>query len=84
MNFVNQESYTLVINTSYGNEQRLEFKYNGLFGDINDDQIIDVIDIISLINFILESNDNLIADLNDDETLNILDIVILINLILYE
>jgi len=84
LNFVDQESYILVINASYGNEQRLEFKYNGFFGDINNDQIIDVIDIILLINFILESNDDLTADLNDDGILNVLDIVILINLILYE
>jgi len=84
LNFVNQESYTLVINASYENEQKIEFKYNGFFGDINNDHIIDVIDIVSLINFILESNDDLTADLNDDGILNVLDIVILINLILYE
>ena len=60
---------------------------NGLTGDINQDNIINVLDIISLINFILGSeiptNDEmLLSDLNQDGVINILDVVMLVNLIL--
>ncbi len=55
---------------------------NGLPGDINDDGILNILDIVSLINLVLENQYENIADLNDDGILNILDIVILVNLIL--
>ena len=60
---------------------------NGISGDINQDQIINVLDIISLINFILGSeipsnNEVILADLNQDNIINILDVVMLVNLIL--
>ena len=49
---------------------------NGIPGDINQDQIINVLDIISLINFILgseiPSNEQItLADLNQDNIINI-------------
>ena len=60
---------------------------NGLTGDINQDNIINILDIISLINFILGSeiptNDEIsLSDLNQDGVINILDVVMLVNLIL--
>ena len=60
---------------------------NGLLGDINQDSIINVLDIISLINFVLgsntpTSNEMILADLNEDSIINVLDIVSLVNLIL--
>ena len=86
LNFSNQQTYTLVLSSlnNFDIEQNIIFRYIGLLGDINNDQIIDVIDIIFIINLILESSYDLTADLNNDGVLNILDIVILINLILYE
>jgi len=53
-----------------------------LFGDINNDEFIDVLDIIALINFILDDAYNLSADINSDQVLDVLDIVALINIIL--
>ena len=56
-------------------------------GDINDDEILNIQDIIQLINYILENNEpnqdwlNL-ADLNDDGNINVQDIIILVNMIL--
>ena len=56
-------------------------------GDINLDGIINVIDIVSLVNYILGSanfNDTQFcaADLNSDTIINVIDIVSLVNLIL--
>ena len=60
---------------------------NGLVGDINQDNIINILDIISLINFILGSeipstDETMLSYLNQDEVINILDVVMLVNLIL--
>ena len=55
--------------------------------DISGDGITNVIDIISLVNFILSeedsSNDNLcIFDLTEDGIINVIDIILLVNAIL--
>ena len=60
---------------------------NGILGDINQDSIINVLDIISLINFVLgldspTSDEMMLSDLNQDSIINVLDIVSLVNLIL--
>ena len=60
---------------------------NGIMGDINQDNVINVLDIITLINFILSEDVPMddefsYSDLNSDNFLNVLDIVILVNLIL--
>ena len=56
-------------------------------GDLNEDTLINVQDVVSLINLILGPIDNFFsflcaADLNSDETLNVQDIILLVNLIL--
>jgi PKD repeat protein len=56
-------------------------------GDINSDSLINVLDIVMLVNFILDnqspsSNEYLAADYNSDGSLNVLDIVSLVNEIL--
>ena len=56
--------------------------YIPIYGDVNEDGNINILDITTLINFILAETYSEIADLNEDGGLNILDIVILINLIL--
>ena len=53
-----------------------------LYGDINQDVTINILDITTLINMILNNEYNSIADLNTDTRLNILDVIILVNLIL--
>ncbi len=53
-----------------------------LTGDLNADNEINILDIISLANLILENEYLQIADLNEDYTLNILDIIIMANIIL--
>ena len=59
----------------------------GEVGDINLDSILDILDVILLLNFILEtelpSDDQIwLSDINSDSLLNILDIIALVNIIL--
>ena len=74
-----------VISNVFGNS--LEVDWGDCYfitanGDINGDGILNILDLVSLANLIL-NNDYLIAgDLNQDGQLNILDIVILVNTIL--
>ena len=51
-------------------------------GDLNNDNQIDILDIISLIELILDNNFDSLGDLNNDNYLNITDIVLLVNLII--
>tara|TARA_B100001750_G_C15304024_1_gene493761 strand:- start:233 stop:841 length:609 start_codon:yes stop_codon:yes gene_type:complete len=58
-----------------------------LLGDVNFDEIINVLDVVQLVNFILgslepNSTQSYIADMNNDGFLNVQDIIILINIIL--
>ena len=57
-----------------------------LLGDLNFDNIINVIDVVSLVNGILNGNltndQMIVADLNGDQTINVIDIVSLVNMIL--
>ena len=60
---------------------------NGIQGDINQDSIINILDVVLLINFILSSespsdNEFLSSDMNADNIINILDAVLIINIIL--
>ncbi len=58
-----------------------------LLGDVNHDMVLNVLDIVNLVNFILGTSNAEdcqfhSSDLNGDELLNILDIVQLVNIIL--
>jgi len=55
---------------------------NYLVGDLNGDNAVNILDIISLVNFILENEYEANGDLNNDGEINILDIVALVNIIL--
>ena len=58
-----------------------------ILGDINQDTVIDILDIVLIINFILGQNnpsigEQIASDLNNDGTINIQDIILIINIIL--
>ena len=55
---------------------------NNLVGDINGDNEVNILDIISLVNFILVNEYEANGDLNNDGEVNILDIIALVNIIL--
>ena len=69
-------------------EDSFEFLYQFLDvdsileGDLNADNVIDVLDVIQAVNFILNSEYENMADLNQDNILNVLDIILFIDLIL--
>jgi len=90
---INQEGIIVYANNEIDTEwmiyeiNNLIDSTNGLLGDINQDSIINVLDIISLINFVLgsdipTSDEMMLSDLNQDDIINVLDIVSLVNLIL--
>jgi hypothetical protein len=51
-------------------------------GDLNNDSLVNVQDIILIVNLILAEEFNLSADLNSDNIINVLDIVQVVNIIL--
>ena len=53
-----------------------------IIGDVNLDQAIDILDVITIVNNIIEGNYNYLSDLNQDEIINVQDIVLLIQIIL--
>jgi len=59
-----------------------EYFNNSLIGDINDDSVVNVQDIILLVNMILSNQIDFIADLNEDSNVDILDVILLLNIIL--
>ena len=53
-----------------------------IFGDMNGDEILNVLDVVILVNDVLSGNYSEAGDMNEDSILNILDVVILIDTIL--
>ena len=54
-----------------------------LLGDLNNDAEINILDIVSLVNIVIQEDDyNEIGDLNYDSVIDILDIVLLLNIII--
>ena len=53
-------------------------------GDLNDDSLINIIDVVQLVNFILDDQTSytITGDINYDDNMNVVDIVALVNLIL--
>ena len=88
----------LRVNNTFGNNEpidSLQTLYNQWIidninfnlGDINQDQIIDILDVVQLINFILgqtifDFEELYLADCNSDNTINIQDIIIIVNYII--
>jgi len=56
---------------------------DNIIGDLNGDGVIDVLDVVILVTFILNNNSyNSVADLNGDGVIDVLDVVILVTFIL--
>ena len=87
INSQNEVSYILIESNS--NEPNIvipvnvSFIDNTVVGDINGDEIINVLDVVIIVNMIVSNAEYMQeADLNDDSIVNVLDIVLLVNLIL--
>ena len=78
----NSSNYNAMIqieNAAFNFAHETDFIING---DINDDSLINIQDIILIVNLILSSNYNSSADINSDQTIDILDVIQLVNIIL--
>ena len=53
-----------------------------LTGDVNADEIVNILDIIIVVNIILSSEYNGIADINNDSVIDILDVILIVNIII--
>ena len=65
--------------------QKYELDYldSMILGDINDDGIINILDVVALVNIILNNSEyNQGADVNSDNEVNILDVVLMVTVIL--
>ncbi len=51
-------------------------------GDLNQDELVNILDIVILVNLILASDYTSLADLNQDNVINVLDVVLLANIVL--
>jgi hypothetical protein len=57
--------------------------FSSLPGDLNDDGLVNVLDVVVLVNIVLgQAGHDPAGDLNDDGLINVLDVVILVNIIL--
>ena len=56
----------------------------GLPGDINDDSLVNVLDVVEVANFILSANNDYVdcLDINTDGFINVVDIISIVNIIL--
>ena len=55
---------------------------NILSGDINNDEIVNILDVVQVVNLVLSNEYEELGDLNEDSIINVLDIVQLVNIIL--
>ena len=65
----------------------LETQISGALGDINTDSIIDILDVVNIVNFLMGNSEptfdqQYLGDLNQDGLINIQDIILIINIIL--
>ena len=93
----NNNSYDFDLNAEYNNVLIATSNYNDIqsseveftisindldiLGDINQDSILNVQDIVLMINIILVNDYNVIADVNEDGYVNVLDVVVMINIL---
>lgn len=87
MELLNDDIQTYTLNVFTDNridlQQSIIFEKNIMMGDLNEDYIVNILDILIMVNIILGSIDDPgNADINDDDIINILDIMGLVNMIL--
>ena len=53
-----------------------------IIGDLNNDTLINIQDIILMIDIILNNGYDFLADINEDNIINVQDVILLVNMIL--
>ena len=66
----------------YVGEQDTSECVDCILGDINNDSILNILDIVSMITLILYGEYDFCVDVNSDGELNVIDVVIFVNIIL--
>ena len=90
---INQDGVIAYANNEIDTEWMISIIYdlldtnNDVLGDINSDQFINILDIVVMINFILQTDipneqEAWCSDLNQDSIINVLDVVMLVTIIL--
>jgi hypothetical protein len=51
-------------------------------GDLNQDDVLDVLDIVATVNCILLDSCSICSDFNEDQDIDVLDIILMVNLII--
>ena len=68
--------------------QKAEALWNSILGDVNQDGVINVLDVVRLVNIVLagyetaDDDEALAGDMNEDGIINVQDVVILVNIVL--
>ena len=81
-------SQALILNTKYNSvisdsiNFTINLNQNNLIGDLNNDGLVNVLDIILTVDIVLQNEFHIEADFNNDGSINIFDVVLLINIIL--
>ena len=61
-------------------------EFGKLVGDVNGDEEVNIVDVITTVNYILGNGDDTfdetVADMNDDGNVNIVDVTLIVNAIL--
>ena len=70
-----------------GSPRAIKYSYEyltpALNGDLNEDSLINILDVVIILNIIFDTEYNQNADMNNDGNINILDVVGLVNIILF-
>lgn len=73
--------YLWVSDTNLDILYQIEIEFNFILGDINEDGILNILDIVLMVNMILSNEYSVVADVNEDGFINILDIVLMVNIL---
>jgi hypothetical protein len=75
-----------LIHTGYNTARAIKYDVNYLTsnqnGDVNIDGVVNILDILLLVNFILTNEYNELSDLNSDGNVDVVDVIQLVNIIL--
>jgi hypothetical protein len=77
--YYNSASHRQICDRHYGMAIRCLANY--ILGDINEDGILNVLDIVLMVNMILNNEYSIVGDVNEDGSINILDVVLMVNIL---
>ena len=85
--FLNNDIYWNTYRGSYLRKGCFDYEFSCVSGDLNNDSIINILDIVTIVNIVIDNTEvsdieQCAADVNSDNIINILDIVTLVNWII--